>query len=72
MPSAIGTESGMKINPIASINDLLSNTSFQQDEVVQGHLQDLGTAFFEISKTKDGQNLIVSMEGLARRIKVNT
>ena len=70
MPPSISTRSGIEINPVTSINDLLSGTSFQEDEVAQEHLQSLGAAFHEISKTAEGQVLLVSMEGLAHRIKV--
>ncbi len=71
MSPSISTGSGIEINPVTSINELLSGTSFQEDEVAQQHLQSLGAAFHEISKTADGQVLLVSMEGLAHRIKVN-
>ena len=70
MSPAISTKSGIEINPVASINDLLSGTTFQDDKLAQEHLQDLGAAFHEISKTAEGQVLLVSMEGLAQRIKV--
>ena len=70
MSPSISIRSGIEINPVASINDLLSGTSFQEDEVAQEHLQSLGAAFHEISKTAEGQVLLVSMEGLAHRIKV--
>merc|ERR1712241_308575 len=69
MPHTMETKSGIKINPISSINDLLSGTSFQEDRVAQGHLNSLGDAFHEISKTNEGQVLLGSMEGLATRIK---
>ena len=71
MSPTISTRSGIEINPVASINDLLSGTAFQEDELAQEHLQSLGAAFHEISKTAEGQVLLVSMEGLAQRIKVN-
>ena len=71
MYPSISTGSGIEINPVTSINELLSGTSFQEDEVAQEHLQSLGAAFHEISKTAEGQVLLVSMEGLAHRIKVN-
>ena len=71
MSASINTRSGIEINPVSSINDLLSGTSFQEDKEAQGHLQSLGAAFHEISKTEEGQVLLVSMEGLARRIKVH-
>ena len=48
----------------------ISGTSFQEDRVAQGHLNSLGDAFHEISKTSEGQVLLGSMEGLATRIKV--
>merc|ERR1712241_1139 len=70
MPHTMETKSGIKINPISSINDLLSGTSFQEDRVAQGHLNSLGDAFHEISKTNEGQVLLGSMEGLATRIRV--
>ena len=70
MSPSISIRSGIEINPVTSINDLLSGTSFQEDEVAQEHLQSLGAAFHEISKTAEGQVLLVSMEGLAHRIKV--
>ena len=38
--------------------------------MAQGHLNSLGDAFHEISKTSEGQVLLGSMEGLATRIKV--
>ena len=38
--------------------------------MAQGHLNSLGDAFHEISKTNEGQVLLGSMEGLATRIKV--
>ena len=63
---------GSDIDPVASINDLLSGTTFQNDELAQEHLQNLGRAFHEIIQTAEGQELVVSMEGLARRIQVTT
>merc|ERR1712203_495460 len=65
------TKSGIQINPFASFNDLLAGTSFQQDKVTQGHLESLGGAFHEISKTEEGQVLLTAMEGLAKRIKTD-
>merc|ERR1711874_805496 len=65
----IKTKSGIQINLFASLNDLLDGTSFQQDREAQGHLESLGGAFHEISKTDEGQVLLCSMEGLATRIK---
>ena len=59
----IKTKSGIQINPFASFNDLLAGTSFQQDKVTQGHLESLGGAFHEISKTEEGQVLLTAMEG---------
>ena len=59
----IKTKSGIQINPFASFNDLLAGTSFQQDKVTQGHLESLGGAFHEISKTDEGQVLLTAMEG---------
>ena len=59
----IKTKSGIQINPFASLNDLLDGTSFQQDKVTQGHLESLGGAFREISKTDEGQVLLTAMEG---------
>ena len=59
----IKTKSGIQINPFASFNDLLDGTSFQQDKVTQGHLESLGGAFHEISKTEEGQVLLTAMEG---------
>merc|ERR1711881_666667 len=58
-------------NPFDSFNDLLAGTSFQQDKVTQGHLESLGGAFHEISKTDEGQVLLTAMEGLAKRIKTD-
>ena len=63
---------GFEINPVASINDLLSGTTFQNDELAQEHLQNLGGAFHEIIQTAEGQELVVSMTGLAQRIQVTT
>merc|ERR1712227_799 len=50
-------------------SDLLTGTSFHQDNQAQEHLQSLATAFHDISKTDEGQVLLCSMEGLATRIK---
>merc|ERR1712183_64370 len=68
MSQQIKTKSGLTINPIGSIQDLLSGTTFQEDRVAQGHLQSLGDAFHEIGKTEEGQVMLVAMEGLAARI----
>merc|ERR1712227_1084568 len=67
--ASIKTKSGFTINPVHSINDLLSGTRFQEDKVAQGHLKSLGNAFHDISKTKEGTVLLDSMEGLAKRIQ---
>jgi len=67
--STIKTKSGIEVNPVSSINDLLKGTTFQEDDVAQGHLQCLGDAFYDISKTDEGQVLLLAMEGLATRIK---
>ena len=71
MSPTISTRSVIEISPVTSSNDLLAGTTFQEDELAQEHLQSLGAAFHEISKTAEGQVLLVSMEGLAQRIKVN-
>ena len=47
-----------------------TGTTFEEDRVAQGHLKSLGSAFQEISKTEEGQVMLVAMEGLATRIKV--
>ena len=90
MTNSIKTKSGIEINPITSIHDLLTGlfvyiqlqyilecsilistgTTFEEDRVAQGHLKSLGSAFQEISKTEEGQVMLVAMEGLATRIKV--
>ena len=51
---------------------LSPGTTFEEDRVAQGHLKSLGSAFQEISKTEEGQVMLVAMEGLATRIKVNS
>merc|ERR1712215_463040 len=63
------TKSGFTIDPIGSIQDLLSGTSFQEDRVAQGHLKSLGDAFHEIGKTEEGQIMLQAMEGLATQIR---
>merc|ERR1712202_2211 len=72
MSQQIKTKSGLTINPIGSIQDLLSGTSFQEDRVAQGHLQSLGDAFHEIGKTEEGQVMLVAMEGLASQIRTES
>merc|ERR1712096_211134 len=72
MSQQIETKSGLTINPIGSIQDLLSGTSFQEDRVAQGHLQSLGDAFHEIGKTEEGQVMLVAMEGLATQIRTES
>merc|ERR1711874_179335 len=62
----IKTKSGIQINPFASLNDLLDGTSFQQDKVTQGHLESLGGAFHEISKTDEGQVLLTQWKDWPR------
>eukprot|EP00092_Neocalanus_flemingeri_P035352 GFUD01038465.1.p1 GENE.GFUD01038465.1~~GFUD01038465.1.p1 ORF type:complete len:167 (+),score=39.56 GFUD01038465.1:35-535(+) len=69
MSHPMTTKSGITINPIESIQDLLSGTSFQEDRVAQGHLTSLGEAFHEIGKTAEGQVMLVAMEGLAGQIR---
>ena len=71
MADTIRTQSGIRINPVNAINDLLSGTTFHQDSIAQGHLKSLGAAFHEISKTEEGQVMLVAMEGIATRIKVS-
>ena len=61
--NTIRTNSGIQINPFASISDILSGTSFNDDREAQGHLQSLADAFHDISKTDEGQVLLCSMEG---------
>ena len=68
----IKTESGLTINPIESIQDLLSGTSFQEDRVAQDHLNSLGNSFYEISKTAEGQVMLGAMEGLVGQIKTES
>merc|ERR1712059_178598 len=65
----MGTRSGLTIDPISSVTDLLAGTSFSQDKVAQDHLKSLGDAFHEIGKTKEGQTMLAAMEGLAGQIK---
>ena len=50
----IQTKTGLSIDPIGSVQELLSGTSFIQDEVAQSHLEALGLAFQEIGKTEEG------------------
>lgn len=64
----IQTKTGLSIDPIGSVQELLSGTSFMQDEVAQSHLEALGLAFQEIGKTEEGQVMLYAMEGLASRI----
>ena len=72
MSQEIKTKSGISINPIGSIQDLLSGTSFQEDAAAQGHLKSLGDAFHEIGQSEEGQIMLTAMEGLAGRIKTET
>ena len=72
MAQEIKTKSGLTINPIGSIQDLLSGTSFQTDTAAQGHLKSLGDAFYEIGKSEEGQVMLQAMEGLARKIQTET
>ena len=72
MSQEIKTKSGISINPIGSIQDLLSGTSFQEDAAAQGHLKSLGDAFYEIGQSEEGQIMLTAMEGLAGRIKTET
>ena len=69
MSASINTRSGIEINPVSSINDLLSGTSFQGNKEVQGYLQRAKEAFHEIMKTEKGQVLLESVKGLAREIR---
>merc|ERR1712059_231885 len=65
----VTTRSGLTIDPISSVTDLLAGTSFSQDKVAQEHLKSLGDAFHDIWKTKEGQTMLAAMEGLAGQIK---
>merc|ERR1712236_51999 len=69
MRNEMTTKSGFTVNPIGSIQELLSGTSFQEDTVAQGHLKSLGDAFHEIGKTEEGQIMLQAMEGLATQIR---
>ena len=42
MKENIQTKSGLSLNPIGSIQDLLTGTAFQEDTDAQGHLKSLG------------------------------
>ena len=65
----IKTESGLTINPIESIQGLLSGTSFKEDRIAQELLTSLGDSLYEISKTTEGKVMLGAMEGLAGQIK---
>jgi len=61
--------SGTKVDPAAIFKDITKGTSFENDPRMRGHLNGFTKAFLNVAGTQEGQQMLLSLEGIGKAVK---